>query len=180
MPLTSAVDEIYPHVADKFLKVVGEGVFNWSVFRFYRAKLLNNSGVFDAAEQYALEIVYLRKITAEQIAHATASEIQRLGQLGVTACAAITPEQVLEWQMRLKQILHDVTLGDRLLGVFKPQQGVWFYDTQTCLGQIQDPAFVAAFTAIWLDPQTRAKTLRTQLLGSSEAGLTQTISTVSS
>jgi hypothetical protein len=144
--------------------VVGEGVFSWSVFRFYRARLMSESGQFDPDQPYRLEIDYLRRLSASQIANVTGVEIKRLGQAGVHCCNALPVEMVDSWVQQLKQFLPDVTLGDQLVGVFKPSEGVWFYDAEQYLGHIDDGAFVAAFTAIWLDPQTRATKLRAELL----------------
>lgn len=149
-------------------QIVGEGTFNWSVFRFYRAKLLSESGTFDETQPYILEIVYLRRITASQIAQITASEIKRM-QFADTPDAHDLPDK---WALELEHMLPNVSLGDKLVGVFMPGKGVWFYDAHQSLGHIQAPAFVKAFTAIWLDPQTRAPKLRDQLLGSTKASST--------
>jgi hypothetical protein len=58
-----------------------------------------------------------------------------------------------------------VKLGDRLVGVFEPGVGVSFFSREAALGSIEDPGFVDAFAAVWLDEQTRAPALRTKLLG---------------
>jgi hypothetical protein len=147
--------------------VVGEGVFSWSVFRFYRARLLSESGQFDPTKPYRLEIDYLRRLSASQIANVTGSEIKRLAMAGVKSCADISSETIDGWVQKLENFLPDVSLNDQLIGVFKPGEGVWFFDAQAQLGHIDDAAFVAAFTAIWLDPNTRATKLRVELLKSS-------------
>jgi len=49
--------------------------------------------------------------------------------------------------------------------VFLPGTGVRFYANGTPTATIADLDFAHAFFNIWLDPATRAKTLRAQLLG---------------
>jgi hypothetical protein len=144
--------------------VVGEGVFSWSVFRFYRARLLSETGLFDPTLPYRLEINYLRRLSASQIASVTGAEIKRLALLGVKCCIDLPTEKIDSWTQKLEKFLPDVALNDQLIGVFKPGEGVRFYDAVQELGHIDEGAFVNAFTAIWLDPQTRAPTLRSELL----------------
>ncbi len=144
--------------------VVGEGVFSWSVFRFYRARLLSETGLFDPTQPYRLEINYLRRLSASQIANVTGAEIKRLALLGVKCCVDLPNVKIDSWTHKLEQFLPDVTLNDQLIGVFKPGEGVRFYDAKQELGLIDEGAFVNAFTAIWLDPQTRAPKLRSELL----------------
>jgi hypothetical protein len=147
--------------------VVGEGVFSWSVFRFYRARLLSETGQFDPTQPYRLEVHYLRRLSASQIAKVTGSEIKRLALLGVKCCADLPIEKIDSWTNKLEQFLPDVTLNDQLIGMFEPGEGVRFYDAKQALGLIDEGAFVEAFTAIWLDPQTRAPALRSELLKNS-------------
>lgn len=144
--------------------VVGEGVFSWSVFRFYRARLLSETGQFDPTQPYRLEVTYLRRLSASQIANVTGAEIKRLSLLGVKSCVDIPTEKIDSWTQKLEHFLPDVALNDQLIGLFKPGEGVRFYDAKQELGLINEDAFVKAFTAIWLDPQTRAQKLRSELL----------------
>ncbi len=69
------------------------------------------------------------------------------------------------WRSALAPIIPDVKTGDRLVGYFDVKHGASFYSDQRSLGQIKDPDFSSAFLAIWLDPATRAGTLREALLG---------------
>jgi hypothetical protein len=147
---------------------IGEGVFSWSVFRFYRARLMSVSGQFDPNLPYRLEITYLRRLSGSQIAQVTGAEMKRLAQAGVASCVKIPTTTIDGWVKQLEQFLPDVTLSDQLVGVFQPEHGVWFFDADQTLGHIAEPAFVPAFTAIWLDPQTRAPKLRDDLLKKTE------------
>ncbi len=165
MPSTSSFDdsqEIKPLpkvLADQFpgkWKVQGKGLFTWSVFRVYRMAL-HACGVFNPEKPYALDLNYLRNVSAEQIAQASVQEMQRI--------SGVSEAQAQSWGEQLLAILPDVRLGDRLIGVFSPGTGVWFCNADRALGVIQEPEFAAAFSAIWLDPQTRAPKLREHLLG---------------
>jgi len=137
-------------------QLIGTGIFSWSVFKLYRASLFA-LGEFDPGRPYALELSYLRAISAEQIVTTTLREIERL-------CAPET-SQIKDWAVALLNIVPDVRLGDRLVGLFLPNEGVKFFSEHAYLGEIMDAQFTQAFAAIWLDPQTRSPSLRLQLLG---------------
>jgi hypothetical protein len=166
MPVSAAFDDapkIAPlpaAVAERFAgdwHVHGQGLFTWSVFRVYRAALHVTGDGFATDQVYALDLNYLRNVSAEQIVQTSVQEIQRI--VGVDADTAD------RWGEQLLDILPDVKLGDRLVGVFEPGVGVSFFSREAALGSIEDPGFVDAFAAVWLDEQTRAPALRTKLLG---------------
>lgn len=137
--------------------VHGQGLFTWSVFRVYRAALHVTGNGFSADSMYALDLNYLRNVSAQQIVQTSVEEMQRIA--GVDAATAE------HWGELLLGILPDVKLGDRLIGVFEPGVGVSFFGSDGALGEIADPGFVHAFAAVWLDEQTRAPGLRAKLLG---------------
>lgn len=139
----------------------GEGVFSWSVFRFYRARLLTHTGVFEADKPFLLDLHYLRTLKGEQIVTTSIEEISRL--------FSISDEQRAGWTQALTEIIPDVCLGDRLLGWFTPGNKVEFFSASHALGLIEDPEFVHFFSAIWLDERTRSPQLRHALLGNAEA-----------
>lgn len=135
----------------------GQGLFTWSVFRVYRAALHAQAERFDPQGRFALDLNYLRNVSAEQIAQTSVQEMQRL--------AGVDSQTAQIWGEQLQNILPDVGLGDRLIGVFDPGVGVRFYGGQSELGCIADVGFLRAFAAVWLDPDTRAPALRAKLLG---------------
>ncbi len=139
----------------------GQGIFSWSVFKFYNIRLLTPSGRFDPTQPYVLDLSYLRKLSAQQIVAITLQEIERL--------ASPEAEQAANWRQTLESIVPDVSLGDRLFGWFKPDEGVYFFSAHRALGSILDPGFARAFSAIWLDPRTQRPALREALLGAEGA-----------
>ncbi len=170
MPLSLKVDDINsrPHAADTLpeafnlrcqdaWQLCGEGIFSWSVFRFYRARLLTQTGVFNPAKPFLLDLHYLRTLMGQQIVSTSMDEMARLNVL--------TQEQRDSWTQALAEIMPDVCLGDRLLGWFIPDSHVEFYSATHALGHIKDPEFVRMFSAIWLDDRTRSPALRQALLG---------------
>ena len=136
--------------------VCGSGVFHWSVFKLYRATLYA-PGDFDPSQPFALDLAYLRTIDAQQIVDTTMREIERLSRCDASVLS--------EWKLGLSKILPDVKLGDHLIGLFLPNQGVKFYSATNALGEVMSPAFAGAFAAIWLGPDTHSPTLRSALLG---------------
>lgn len=137
--------------------LTGTGVFSWSVFRFYRASLFQ-SGPMDGHHPYALDLLYLRNLSAHQIVQTSIEEMLRLRP----ECQGATDA----WGQSLANIIPDVGLSDRLIGVFEPGQGVSFYSGHQLLGQIHSELFADAFGAIWLDEKTQSPSLRAALLGS--------------
>lgn len=135
----------------------GSGLFSWSVFRFYRARLLTQTGTFQEDQPFLLDLHYLRSLSGRQIVSTSIDEMTRI---------SVRDQSRLQfWSDYLLTILPDVTLGDRLLGWFIPGERVAFYSATHYLGQIEDPAFVSQFSAIWLDEKTRSPGLRQALLG---------------
>lgn len=174
MPLSSRVDDSFRRTPDgsdlpvafntvctDTWRVCGEGVFSWSVFRFYRARLLTASGLFDEDQPFLLDLHYLRSLTGQQIVSTSVDEIVRLFTLSDT--------QQKTWSESLSTMIPDVSLGDRLLGWFVPGVQIQFFSATQKLGQIDDPEFVRMFSAIWLDPRTRSPQLRAALLGLAQA-----------
>ncbi|MEI8401643.1 MAG: chalcone isomerase family protein [Alcaligenaceae bacterium] len=157
-------EELPQHVLEQVghnWALCGRGIFSWSVFKFYTIRLLTPSGRFDSTQPYILDLSYLRKLSAQQIVTITLQEIERL------VCPET--EQSASWRQALESIVPDVSLGDRLFGWFKPDEGVYFFSAHRALGSILDAEFARAFAAIWLDPRTQRPALRQALLGAERA-----------
>lgn len=137
-------------------RLSGEGVFSWSVFKLYRARLFVSGNKYTVEQAFVLELSYLRTLTAEQIVSTSMDELKRLRNPA--------PEVLSRWSDELMQIVPDVGLGDRLVGWFRPGIGVQFYSSAHLLGAMDDPVFAESFAAIWLDEQTRSQSLREALL----------------
>jgi hypothetical protein len=126
----------------------------------YDARLYVPGDGFDArrfADQpFALELTYTRRLNGREIAERSETEIDRLG-IG-------TDEQRARWLKAMLALFPDVNAGQRLAGVHMPGRRTEFYLDGRPLGGIDDPAFGAAFFAIWLDARTTAPGLRASLL----------------
>jgi hypothetical protein len=177
MPVTQLFDDAPCFEADKSVlpqavhercpgswSIQGTGLFKWSVFRVYEASLLVQQPLtpeaietdFGSLLPFALDLRYLRNVSAVQIAQTSASEMIRL--------CDIDPVLATQWGEQLAGVLPDVGLGDRIVGLFEPNRSVTFFSNETYLGGVIEPAFVAAFAAVWLDPRTKAPGLRAALL----------------
>lgn len=137
------------------LRATGAGRMTFFVLAVYDATLWTRDG-WRSNEPFALELIYARAISREQLVNSSVEEMQRVG---------ISRQQAEAWAAPMRQVFIDVRVGDRLTGVFLPGQGARFYSQHRLLGEINDSDFARAFAAIWLDPRTREPALRRRLLG---------------
>lgn len=155
--MSELLPEAFTRASSNDWQLSGEGVFSWSVFKLYRARLLTQTGAFDPAKPFLLDLHYLRTLKGEQIVSTSIDEIARLND--------ISPDQRHGWTQALTEMIPDVCLGDRLLGWFTPGNRVEFFSASRVLGLVKDADFVRMFSAIWLDERTRSPQLRQALLG---------------
>ncbi|MDP3441025.1 MAG: chalcone isomerase family protein [Azonexus sp.] len=132
----------------------GTGEFRRFGFLVYEATLWA-AGDDPLRPPLALKLTYKRNIAGKDIAEASVKEIRNLG-LADSA-------QLKRWGEQMEKIFPNVKPGDHILGVHLPEGARFFYNDQAA-GTVDDPAFVSAFFAIWLDPQTSAPDLRAALL----------------
>ena len=140
-------------------QLIGSGEFRKYGFDVYSARLWSVERPFSSDKPFALELIYQRSISREQLVQATVKEIKRV--CGDTVSA----EQLAAWQALMQQSFIDVQPGTRLTGVYLPGQGARFFVGQQLLREVNDPQFARAFFAIWFDPHTSNPELRQQLLG---------------
>jgi hypothetical protein len=154
--------DVPPHVDHALgeARPAGSGRLTWFGLHIYDARLYVPAAGFDArryAEQsFALELTYARRLDGQAIAERSDAEIARLG--------LATDAQRGRWLQAMKALFPDVAAGHRLTGIHVPGKGAAFYLDGRPLGRIDDPAFGAAFFAIWLDARTSAPDLRASLL----------------
>jgi len=157
-----ALADVPPHVGRALgdARAAGSGRLTWFGLHVYDARLYVPAGGIDprryAEHPFALELTYARTLAGRAIAERSSAEIARLG-LG-------TEEQRARWLQAMTALFPDVRSGQRLAGVHVPLRGTEFYLDGRLLGRIDDPAFGAAFFAIWLDARTVAPDLRASLL----------------
>jgi hypothetical protein len=151
-----------PHIKDEVgaARLAGEGTFRWYGFSVYDAALWVGERGYSSAKPdvapFVLDLRYARALEGQKIAEASVEEIEKLG-LG-------TGPQRAVWLAKMSAIFPDVKEGSHLSGAYLPGVGVRFYLDGKALAEVADPAFAHAFFAIWLDPATSAKSLRTALL----------------
>ncbi len=108
-----------------------------------------------ARHAFALEIDYLRDLSAADIARRSIDQMRRVGSFH---------SQGERWQAQLEAALPDVRRGDRLTGIYRPGRGATFLHNGRASGEIADTQFAALFFGIWLSPQTSEPALREKLL----------------
>lgn len=137
--------------------LIGQGVFSWSVFRWYEIRLFAGDLPFDPAQVFALHLTYLRNVSAGQLVDASVAEMMRL--------AGPSAQVVAAWRAALVRVIPDVGRGDRLTGLFGRAEEVAFFLNDGPLEVVMEPGFRAAFASIWMSTDCRDPALRAQLLG---------------
>jgi len=148
-----------PAVARAFpgLNEAGTGTLRWFGLRVYDARLWVSSDRPSPDRPFVLALRYARDFEAGSIARASIEEIERL--------AFGTAQDRSRWLAAMQGVFPDVKEGHELAGLNLPGQGVRFFLDGRAIGEIADAEFARAFFAIWLDPRTKAPTLRVTLLG---------------
>lgn len=136
---------------------VGQGQFSWFGFVVYEAHLWSAARTPDWAHAFALELVYRRELSRDTLVQASLDEMRRLGSDDEALLAA--------WAGEMRQAFVDVKAGQRITGVYLPDEGCRFYVDGKPRHVVADTRFAHAFFSIWLDPRTRNPELRRDLLG---------------
>lgn len=140
-------------------QMIGSGEFRVFGFDVYNARLWSAARPLAGDQPFALELIYQRKISRDDLVQASVDEIKRLSGASVSAV------QLAQWQAQMQRSFVDVEAGTRITGVYLPGQGARFFVGQQLQHEVKDPQFAKAFFDIWLDPRTRNPELREQLLG---------------
>jgi hypothetical protein len=143
--------------APQDMQRVGAGTLRWFGLRVYDAELRAGVRPVGYAHPFALTLRYARTLEGSAIAERSLEEIEALG-FG-------SPGERAAWGAAMRALFPDVAEGDTLTGLHLPGRGARFFHNGRLLGEIDDSHFSRAFFSIWLDPRTRAPSLRAALLG---------------
>ncbi|HWH85992.1 MAG TPA: chalcone isomerase family protein [Pseudomonas sp.] len=143
-------------------QIIGSGDFSVFGFDVYSARLWSTGRPLVDGQPFALELIYRRAISRDDLVSTSVDEIKRLNG------SRVSPAQLAGWQVQMQQSFVDVQAGTRITGVYLPGQGARFFVGQKLQHEIEDAQFAKAFFDIWLDPRTRSPELREQLLGVSQ------------
>lgn len=138
-------------------KLVGEAKLEILFWDIYHSRLYSRDGEY-LANRYplALEIEYLRDISAEDLVKRSVKEWKKIGIPATTYQPWLTP---------MAELWPEIKRGDTLLLVVDNQQRNQFYFNNQLLGGIADHNFGATFLAIWLDDNASFPKLRRKLTG---------------
>jgi hypothetical protein len=136
--------------------LVGTGRMTYMMMDIYDARLYAPEGVFVPGHPMALSLTYLRSLSGARIADSTVEQMRRMGMQDEVTLAG--------WHDVLRGIFPDVEDGTTLTGVLNAKGETLFYNGDTEIGHVSDPAFGRYFFGIWLSPQTEDPDLRNELL----------------
>jgi hypothetical protein len=132
---------------------LGHGRMTYWGFTLYDAKLYASK---EPKGGIALDIQYLRKFEAKDLAKQTLDELKKLG---------VSETQRAEWADPLVKAFKTVQVGDSITAIKKPQGSTQFFYNGQFVSEISGESFSQAFFGIWLHPKTSAPQLRKILLG---------------
>jgi len=136
-------------------KLVGMAQMKWLWFDIYQAKVFTPTGTYTLNQwPVALDLLYKRSITAEQLILSTIHEWERQ-----------TIDYPPEWISYLRDIWPDIAPQDQLILYVDNANISHFFYNSKFIGSLNDPLFSTAFTAIWLSKNTLKPALRNQLIG---------------
>lgn len=141
------------------VRLQGQMRFRYWGFHVYDAQLFVLPG-FDPArplsQPLALSLTYARALDAQDIATRSLQEIARQ--------VSVSDIQSNRWMLLLRRVLKNVTPGDRLTGVYRPDAPTAFFHNGEPTGEFSDAELATLFFGIWLAPQTSQPALRRALL----------------
>ncbi|MBB4862145.1 hypothetical protein HNP46_000983 [Pseudomonas nitritireducens] len=137
--------------------MIGQGRFTWFGLTVYEARLWSAGRPVEWQQPFALELIYRRALSRDTLVQASVDEMRRLGNHDEPLLA--------DWAGEMRQAFVDVREGQRITGLYHPDQGCRFYVDGQFRHEVTDARFARAFFAIWLDPRTRKPELRRELLG---------------
>lgn len=132
----------------------GSGEMRWLGIALYQATLYV-AGDDAGQAPLALRLEYRRDIPGARLVQTTMEEMRRLGA---------DPARLPAWEAQLQRLFPDVQKGDTITGVLIPGLGVRFFHQDRLRGELADSEFGRWFFAIWLHPDSRSPSLRSQLL----------------
>ena len=136
-------------------KLVGTANMKWLWFDIYQAKVLTPTGAYSPNQlPLALDLLYKRSITAEQLIQSTIDEWKRQDI-----------DYPVEWVSKLRGMWPDIAPQDQLILYVDEDRISHFFYNNKFIGSLKDPLFSKAFTAIWLSKNTLRPALRNQLIG---------------
>ncbi len=124
----------------------------------YRVRLMSKNGAYQPSSYpMALEINYLKSMSASALLESTDGELKRLG---------IDRASRTRWLASLERILPSVKSGDRLTVLAHGKNKGTFYFNDQAIGDINDRGLAGQFlSSIGLSEKTSQPRLRQQLIG---------------
>lgn len=131
----------------------GEATFRYLGFALYQARLFTPEGApLDWDAEFALELTYLRDVSAEDLVNGTLTELERTGS-------------ALPRREALAACFDDVTDGDRYAAITRGPDRILFLRNGSAACTLDHPGIKTGFMAIFLGENTRSGRFTRQLLG---------------
>ena len=137
--------------------------FRWLGLSIYDARLWRPGAAAPlsaddyAGRDFALELIYARRLSGEGIADRSIEEMRRLDRFDEARAEA--------WRAAMRAAFPDVQSGERLVGVNRAGRGARFLHQGRPTGEVAEAEFARLFFGIWLSPRGPEPQLRAALLG---------------
>lgn len=148
-------DEI--NVRDVAMKKVGQGTLSYLLVDPYDAAFWSADGTANLNQPHAIEIQYHMSFSSNDLAERSVEEMNRIKDFPANLDTT--------WQQEMQRVFPNVKDGDRIRAVAWPDKKVVFFYNGKPTGEVTEPEFTRAFTAIWVGEKTSEPELRAKLLG---------------
>lgn len=136
---------------------IGQVDYKWGFFHIYTISLFSETGQYeDNQRPLMLTLKYQKPVEGKNFAITLSKSIAALERY--------SDEELTQWRQALMTVLPDFQPEDSLSYIALLDKG-YFVLNDTVLDKEFDANFNAAFTAIWLDPNSNFKRLQPELLG---------------
>lgn len=137
-------------------ELVGSGTLSYMVWNVYDAALYAPNGDFNADDNFALSIHYLRPLEGAKIVKHTVRAIEKMGFADKALLS--------NWGDQLLSFMPDVDDGVVITGIRAQSGETLFYQHDKLIGTISDSEFGRWFFDIWLGENSQRPELRQALL----------------
>lgn len=138
-------------------RMLGYGKYTFFGFKIYDIVLWNEIGRFNYRNRFALNILYDKSFSKDDLIDKSIDEIKRNYE--------ITDLEEATYRKYMDRTFLDVEKGDTKTAIYFPDEGLSVYHNSKFTGTIEDKTFARRFMDIWVHENSSDKDLTRRLRG---------------